>query len=222
MAQGNIDDALALFKFYSQSERANKETYRTLADLFERKAEAARQQEADDRRAQARGPGQRLAGPALHPARPDLRQLRQGPARTQGSLLLLDRAGRGEETLGKHPSVVRRRLLHPEDALAAWNATRRTWTCSTGRPIWPSWPRSLSRAGPGWSLVAFHGQGASLLYAIIHVEPQVYAFPAFPHLGRLDGVVVAVLAVQMFSLSFLFLTHRMDQPPPRGRLPLRL
>jgi tetratricopeptide (TPR) repeat protein len=42
MTQGKIDDALALFKFYSQSERANKETYRTLAELFERKAEEAR------------------------------------------------------------------------------------------------------------------------------------------------------------------------------------
>jgi tetratricopeptide (TPR) repeat protein len=37
MAQGNTDEALNCFKFYSEYERAGLETYRTLADLFERK-----------------------------------------------------------------------------------------------------------------------------------------------------------------------------------------
>ena len=53
-ASGAIDDALVLYKFYSQSERANKETYRTLADLFEKKAEAARQKgDADEHKQDA-------------------------------------------------------------------------------------------------------------------------------------------------------------------------
>jgi len=37
MSQGNTDEALACFKFYSEYERAGLETYRTLADLFEKK-----------------------------------------------------------------------------------------------------------------------------------------------------------------------------------------
>jgi tetratricopeptide (TPR) repeat protein len=39
MAQGRIDDALEAFKFYSQNEKAGLENYRTLAELFERKAD---------------------------------------------------------------------------------------------------------------------------------------------------------------------------------------
>ncbi len=38
MAQGDIDAALDAFKFFSQNERAGLETYRTLAELFERMA----------------------------------------------------------------------------------------------------------------------------------------------------------------------------------------
>jgi tetratricopeptide (TPR) repeat protein len=39
MNVGDIDTALDAFKFYSQNERAGVETYRTLAELFQRKAE---------------------------------------------------------------------------------------------------------------------------------------------------------------------------------------
>ncbi|MBI3412376.1 MAG: tetratricopeptide repeat protein [Planctomycetes bacterium] len=38
-ADGDLDTALDAYKFYSQNERSGVETYRTLADLFERKAE---------------------------------------------------------------------------------------------------------------------------------------------------------------------------------------
>jgi tetratricopeptide (TPR) repeat protein len=39
MSVGDLDTALEAFKFYSQNERAGLETYRTLAELFQRKAE---------------------------------------------------------------------------------------------------------------------------------------------------------------------------------------
>src|SRR5207248_3322806 len=39
MSVGNIDSALEAFKFYTQYDRAGLETYRTLAELFQRKAE---------------------------------------------------------------------------------------------------------------------------------------------------------------------------------------
>ncbi|MCI0379269.1 MAG: tetratricopeptide repeat protein [Gemmataceae bacterium] len=41
MKEGNVDSAIDAFKFYSQYDRAGVETYRTLAQLFERKAEKA-------------------------------------------------------------------------------------------------------------------------------------------------------------------------------------
>jgi len=47
MKQNQIDVALEAFKFYSQSENAGIETYRTLAELFERKAEACKTDHAE-------------------------------------------------------------------------------------------------------------------------------------------------------------------------------
>ncbi len=47
MAEKRIDEALDAFKFYSQFERSGLETYRILADLFERKGNELAQQAAD-------------------------------------------------------------------------------------------------------------------------------------------------------------------------------
>ena len=46
-SQGKTDEALACFKFYSEYERAGLETYRTLAELFERKSKEGTDQGED-------------------------------------------------------------------------------------------------------------------------------------------------------------------------------
>jgi tetratricopeptide (TPR) repeat protein len=47
MTEGKTDDALACFKFYTEYERAGLETYRTLAQLFEKKGKEAPDQSED-------------------------------------------------------------------------------------------------------------------------------------------------------------------------------
>jgi len=102
LKENRIDAALEAFKFYSQYESAGIETYRTLADLFEKMAERAERNKQSAERTQ-------YLWQALHLLRstPSLTTPRSRSARPQGPLLLLDHARGAVGPARECPQVVR-------------------------------------------------------------------------------------------------------------------